>query len=76
MLAQSTNVHVSFSSSMPDTNYTVELTPDYNAALNGLSLQVGIKSPDGFDAVVVTPSGEPGGGTGTFNFEWTVIENN
>jgi hypothetical protein len=63
-------VHVTFSQAMPDTNYSVEVTPEFDAALNGDYLVIGIKSTTGVDVVLSNTSGSGTTLTTSIPFDW------
>jgi len=59
---------------MPDTNYSIEVTPSFPTGLGGNQLVIGTKSTTGVDIVITTPGGS-GTTLGTnVTFDWVAIE--
>jgi hypothetical protein len=63
------------SPSMPDSNYSVTVTPVYAAALGGGNLQVALDGPNRFQVYLVDSSGNLIESSG-ISFFWIAIEDN
>lgn len=74
--AGSEPVAVTFTTAMPDDNYSVALTPGFAAILSGNTLQVAGKTPTGFYVVLTTPDGSNATVSTPIALDWIAIENN